>query len=127
MPINSRNKGAHFEREIAKMIYDELGVTVKRNLDQYQAAGNYDLTGLDGFALECKRYKTATIAERKVWWKQAVAQAKGEEIPVLIYNADRQPVRVVVHPFTEYFDLDEFTGTMDISFELWAAMVRETL
>jgi len=32
----SRNKGATFERELCKIIFEELGVEVRRNLSQYQ-------------------------------------------------------------------------------------------
>ena len=41
MPINSRNKGAKFERDIAKILNgffvdNEIDYETKRNLDQYQ-------------------------------------------------------------------------------------------
>ena len=33
--VNGRQKGAAFERQIAGMLYDELGIKFRRNLDQY--------------------------------------------------------------------------------------------
>ncbi len=48
MPINSRNKGAKFERDIAKILngfFRENGIEyeTKRNLDQYQQKDLCDL------------------------------------------------------------------------------------
>ena len=37
---NGRNKGASFEREVSLLIHDQLGVKVKRDLEQYRLAGN---------------------------------------------------------------------------------------
>lgn len=127
MPINSRNKGASFERSVSSMIYDELGIKTKRNLDQYQSKGNYDLVGLDGYALELKRYAKITDAMKRNFWQQAVAQAKNDEVPVLIYKADRQEIRVVIPANDGLFDVDDFNGTLDVSFEYFTALVRETL
>ena len=62
MPINSRNKGASFERQICKILNEELGLDCKRNLDQYQAKNNFDISGLPGWAIECKNYKQITAA-----------------------------------------------------------------
>ena len=35
--VNGRNKGASFEREVANMLRDELGIGFKRDLEQYRA------------------------------------------------------------------------------------------
>lgn len=127
MTINSRNKGASFEREVAKRIWEELGIEVKRNLDQYQAAGNYDLAGMPGWAIECKRYRTAKAADKANWWYQALAQAiKTGEEPVVIYKLDRQEIRCLFAP-DEYFDKKEMAGVIDTSFLYWAAVVRERM
>lgn len=41
--VNSRNKGANFERELAKLLFEELGLTFKRDIEQYRAADHGDL------------------------------------------------------------------------------------
>ena len=46
--VNSRNKGAQFERDVAKILnefFEAEGIDyqTKRNLDQYQGAGQCDL------------------------------------------------------------------------------------
>ena len=55
MPVNSRNKGAAFERYIVNKINDyfeskNIGKRVKRNLDQYQEKGQADIY-LDNIAI----------------------------------------------------------------------------
>ena len=101
MPINSRQKGAAFERHICKFLNDLLEArgqerSVKRNLDQYQTKGLADLY-FQNFAIECKRYK-----ERKEnwpidkWWRQAMDAAGDKYVPILIYKYDRQEIKAVI-------------------------------
>ncbi len=99
--VNSRNKGAAFERTIVKLInnfcekrgFDE---TVKRNLDQYQSKGMADIYWRN-FAIECKCYagKGSTFAQEK-WWAQACESAGEDLIPVLIYKYNRNKARYVL-------------------------------
>ncbi len=93
----SRNKGAAFEREVARMIHDHLGIDVRRNLTQYQEKGHGDLVGWDGVLIECKRHASATRSQVDAWWQETLQEAEqAQACPVLIYKADRQPVRVVL-------------------------------
>ena len=96
--INSRNKGASFEREIANLInryFDEIGYDykVKRNLEQYQEKDLGDLN-IPNHTLECKRYASGNWYKEE-WWKQ-VCGACGDTIPVLIWKYNHQPIRVCV-------------------------------
>lgn len=130
MPINSRNKGAAFEREISKLILDNLGIKTQRQLVQYQQKGLSDLVGLPGWSVECKRYKSATHADKRTWWNQACVSAELEGgLPVVIYKVDRQEIRCIIclQPEDELFRMSDYTGTADISLELWFALVRESL
>ena len=52
--VNSRDKGATFEREVCSLIREHLGVEAKRNLMQ-TAEGGFDVLGVPGWAIECKR------------------------------------------------------------------------
>jgi hypothetical protein len=36
--VNGRNKGATFERSIANMLFADLGLNAKRDIEQYRAA-----------------------------------------------------------------------------------------
>ena len=61
MPINSRNKGAKFERDIAKILNgffldNDIDYETKRNLDQYQQKDLCDLN-IPFHSVECKFYK----------------------------------------------------------------------
>ena len=96
--INSRNKGASFEREIANLInryFDEIGYDykVKRNLEQYQEKDLGDLN-IPNHTLECKRYASGNWYKEE-WWKQ-VCDSCGDTIPVLIWKYNHQPIRVCV-------------------------------
>ena len=96
--INSRNKGASFEREIANLInryFDEIGYDykVKRNLEQYQEKDLGDLN-IPNQTLECKRYASGNWYKEE-WWKQ-VCDSCGDTIPVLIWKYNHQPIRVCV-------------------------------
>ena len=98
--VNSRNKGASFERTIAKMLFDELGLNAKRDIEQYRAADHGDIICDDDswpYVIECKRYGGKNFTFKDEWWRQVekAANAAGKE-PVLIYKYDRQPITVVM-------------------------------
>ena len=96
--INSRNKGAQFERDIAKILNEffiEEGIDyqTKRNLDQYQQKDLCDLD-MPFFAVECKFYKEGDLL-KPAWWTQVCKSSNGK-IPALIYKFNRRPIRVCV-------------------------------
>lgn len=100
MAINSRAKGAAFERWTASELEMETGVSFSRNLSQYQQSGLPDLTPSSyfPFVIECKRYAKSAPVDGK-FWDQVVASARHtsnihDAWPALIYKYDRQPVRV---------------------------------
>lgn len=119
---NGRTKGAAFEREVAKMLLLELGISFKRDLRQYQEADHGDLVPDDPafpFELELKRYAKGPISGTDNWWKQVTTAAnKTGKKPALIYKYDRQPIRVVV----------ELQGVRaNISFEDFCYLAREDM
>lgn len=124
---NGRVKGANFERELARMIYDELGIETKRDLEQYRASDHGDLIGLDGWTIEAKRYANNAGGNFKPeWWKQVTtaANAAGEQ-PVLIYKYDRQPIKCVVFLSSINADYAGKDNVATISFPTWCMLVRE--
>ena len=62
MAINSRTKGANFEREIGNMLVEQLDLKqpVKRILEQTRTKELPDLK-LGRWCLECKRYGLSLI------------------------------------------------------------------
>jgi hypothetical protein len=99
--INSRVKGARFEREVAARLEELTGVSFKRELNQYRQSSLGDLIADNPtwpFSVEVKRY--AEGAACKPAWRaqaQAAATATGK-LPAVVYRFDRQGTRVSV-PF----------------------------
>ena len=90
--VNGRAKGAAAEREIAKLLFDELGLSFKRDLEQYRAADHGDLICDEPFpfVIEVKRYKTG-CAPQPAWWDQVCAAAKSAGLlPMLVYKYNHQ-------------------------------------
>jgi len=99
--INSRAKGASGEREFIGELIDYLGVEIagglKRNLEQVRNGGGHDLVGLDGWAIEVKRYKQVSEGDMARFWEQTVTQAyKVMAKPVLAFREDFRSWRVVI-------------------------------
>lgn len=125
MSINSRNKGAAFEREVCSWIHDEFGVKVRRNLEQYQVVDLGDIL-LSPFTIECKRYGSGTW-HKSDWWEQICRAACDDSIPLLIYRFDRQPTRLVfpLYVLGDYPTNNDMTCTVGL--EEGAMIIREVL
>ena len=95
--VNSRNKGASYERDVKNRLFDALGLEFRRVLDQWAEAGLPDLVCEDDafpFVVECKRYRQgSTFASPAHWDQICVAGAKAGKIPALVYKFDRLPER----------------------------------
>lgn len=126
--INSRAKGAAGEREFIKELGLYLGdQMMKRNLEQTRVGG-HDIVGLDGWAIEVKRYKAIKEGDIANFWEQAVEQAQrvGAK-PVLAYREDFRSWRVRV-PLSLLQPEACWTGvewTAEINIEAFAWLVRE--
>lgn len=136
--INSRQKGAAAERQLIgdlrDHLGDEIGSQMKRNLEQSRKGG-HDIAGLDGWALEVKRYKSFSESElSRIWERQVIDQAmKISARPALAYKADYKPWRFRVpiallrahdSPWNEGDDwLPAWTA--DIGIEAFSSLVRE--
>ena len=97
MTINSRNKGAGFERELARELLLLTGITFARDLEQYRQTDRGDLLADDPawpFVVEAKRYADGTGCKRE-WQAQAEAAANAAgKFPCVIYKFDRREIRV---------------------------------
>lgn len=136
--INSRAKGAAAERELIKELRDHLGEEIagrmKRNLEQSRKGG-HDIAGLDGWAIEVKRYKRLSDADlARIWDRQVVDQALRVKCrPALAYKGDFKPWRVRL-PICLLRDIGSdwddhwgcrFNWTADIGLEAFASVLRE--
>ena len=124
---NGRMKGANFERECARMLFERTGIEAKRDLEQYRAKDHGDLIGVPGWTIECKRHANGTTW-KQAWWNQVLEASKeSKSQPALIYKYDRCPIRVVVKlssisPY--YYDKD---NVAEVSFDTWCMLVAESL
>lgn len=129
----SRNKGCAGERELARILSDELGMEVTRNLLQSRSGG-HDLDGIPGWCLEVKRRAKIADADKRTWWGQACESAKGTTMaPALLFRADRQEWRAIVELYRINSEMmpdsgyPDFLYTAEVSLESFCQLVRETL
>ena len=116
--VNSRNKGASFERELAKILHEELGLTFKRDIEQYRAADHGDLICVEmpdfPFSIEAKRYRQG-YGIQPAWWSQCCDAALAtNKLPLLVWKYDRLPVRWRF-PVAAVVGMADFVPTGDIS------------
>lgn len=127
--INSRAKGKTGERELIgelKRVLPELTDGLERNLEQTRGGG-YDISGLDGWAPEVKRYAEIKPADRLSFWDQATTQARNDHRrPVLFMREDRRDWRAVVRlsDITEGWEGEDYGMTAEISMEAFAMVAR---
>ena len=80
--MNSRQKGAAGERELARKLRD-LGYDCRRGQQYSGANGDADVVGLPGIHIECKRVERLCIED-------AIAQAKRDaregKMPVVMHR-----------------------------------------
>tara|TARA_R110000765_G_scaffold321885_1_gene413762 strand:- start:105 stop:503 length:399 start_codon:yes stop_codon:yes gene_type:complete len=95
---NGRQIGASFERNVATQLKEHLGISFRRNLQQYQTKDLSDLISdfPFPFAIECKRRASGKTYSYD-WWEQVLKSAKLlDKRPCLIYQLMRSPVKVVL-------------------------------
>lgn len=94
MTAMARHKGARGEREVLRLLGDELGEMLTRNLAQTREGGA-DCVAVKGFAIEVKRQERLS---RPAWWRQACEQASRLSVePMLLYRRSREPWTAWIH------------------------------
>jgi HJR/Mrr/RecB family endonuclease len=81
----SRDKGAEFEREVAKLFHKLGYPDAKRRLGQARDSG-HDLDDTGRFVVECKRRRT-TI-ENEAWLAQVQQSARRSKLPIVVARSD---------------------------------------
>ena len=92
MTINSRNKGAAYEREIAKKLR-EYGYKARRGQQYSGANGDADVIGLEGVHLECKRTERTDLYG---WLAQSERDARDGELPVVVHRKNNSKSLVIM-------------------------------
>lgn len=113
--------------ELKKLLPEGLTNELSRNLDQTRSGG-HDILGLDGWAIEVKRYAQVLPADLERFWEQAVDQAKRcNQEPVLCYRADRRQWRVVMSLDAingQVVNWESYDNTVEMSLPLFARLVE---
>ena len=129
MSAMSRRKGATYENEIAGQLHDRLGITFRRDLEQYRATERGDLIPDDEafpFVIECKRHAEGVNC-LAAWKAQAVAAAKAaRKRPAVIFRFDRQQTRVAV-PLSALCDAWPADDWAEVSLDGFCLLAREIM
>lgn len=109
MPINSRNKGARFERTLASKLRD-YGYDCRRGQQYSGANGDADVVGLPGIHIEAKNVERMSLYD---WMAQAKRDAAGSgKIPAVFHKKNNAEILVTL----------EFDSFMEIYREWEAGM-----
>ena len=112
MPINSRNKGARFERTLASKLRD-YGYDCRRGQQYSGANGDADVVGLPGIHIEAKAVERMSLYD---WMAQAKRDAAGSgKIPAVFHKKNNAEILVTL----------EFDSFMEIYREWEAGMEIE--
>lgn len=90
--MNSRSKGKRGELELAKELR-KYGFDTRRGQQYCGANGDADVVGLPGMHIECKRVERLNVENAM---RQAEADAKKGEIPVVMHRANREEWKVTM-------------------------------
>lgn len=85
--MNSRQKGAAGERELARILRD-YGYDTRRGQQYSGANGDADVVGLPGIHIECKRAERLNISDAMA---QSIGDARPGEIPTVFHRKNCEP------------------------------------
>jgi len=100
MKINSKDKGARGERELANKL-KEYGFDCRRGQQYCGANGDADVVGLDGVHIEVKRTERLSLYDALA---QAKHDARGGEMPVVMHRKNNCEW-VVIQPLEDWIEL----------------------
>ena len=100
MKINSKDKGARGERELANKL-KEYGFDCRRGQQFCGSNGDADVVGLDGVHIEVKRTERLSLYDALA---QAKQDARGGEMPVVMHRKNNCEW-VVIQPLEDWIEL----------------------
>lgn len=109
MPINSRDKGARFERKLAAMLREHGFGDSRRGQQFCGANGDADVVGLPGIHIEAKHCETLKPYD---WMEQSKRDAKDGEIPIVIFKKNHKDVLVQIG-FEDFMKLYKEGGMIE--------------
>ena len=127
MSARNRTVGASFERYIANELFQRLGFSFRRDLDQYRERERGDLITDQPnwpFLIECKKVKQVSLG---AWRKQATTAARKAKLyPAVIYQPPYKPTTVSV-PLSAFCDAWPADQWAEISLDGLCLMAREIM
>lgn len=90
--MNSRQKGAAGERELANVL-KEYGYDTRRGQQYSGINGDADVVGIPGLHIECKRVEKLNLDAAL---EQSKRDAREGEMPVVIHRKNRQEWKVTL-------------------------------
>jgi Holliday junction resolvase len=91
--INSKQKGAVGERELAQLLRNQGWMDARRGVQYSGLKGDADVVGVQGIHIECKRCQQ--VSDEK-WLQQAEHDARIGEIPVVIYRRNHETWKLLI-------------------------------
>ena len=93
MPVNSKQKGARYERELAAYFRD-CGYSTRRSAQYCGNTGDAaDIVGLPFIHVEAKHQETLRL---KDWIDQAVHDATGDKLPAVFHRKNGEKTLVTM-------------------------------
>lgn len=99
MAINSRQKGAAFERSIAKILR-ERGFDARRGQQYSGLQGDADVIGLPGIHIEAKAVERLDLYGA---YEQSTRDSREGEVPVVIHKKNRKQILITMS-FSDFLD-----------------------
>lgn len=90
--INSRAKGARFERQLAKILTG-YGYDCRRGQQYSGANGDADVVGLPGIHIEAKHRERMELYD---WITQAERDARPDELPAVFHKRNNAEILVTM-------------------------------
>lgn len=94
MTINSRQKGARFERTLAHIFKDYGFEDARRGAQFCGKNGDADVVGLPFIHVEAKNVQKLNLRDAMA---QSESDAREDEMPVVMHKKDRKPVLVTMN------------------------------
>ena len=120
----ARNKGANGERELFKLLSEELGIIINRNLTQTRLNGGADTLDVPFWDIECKRVEKLNI---NAAWTQTVNQCQPDKQPILFYRQSRQPWRAMLLLSSINLDYNGMPYVATVDFLTACMLIKESL
>lgn len=103
--MNSRQKGARGERELASLLRD-YGFNARRGQQYCGANGDADVIGIPGIHIECKRVERLDLYAAM---EQSKADAGSDKLPTVMHRKNNRPWLVTME-FDDWIKLYREAG-----------------